>query len=448
MTEKHHNIASKIYKKYKNAIVTITAYWKIQRTIIEQGVTRRDIYTISSNSSGFFVKDNYIVTVAHGLLFQQYTFNSDDFFYSVERLPASPGTFAKAQKILVQVSGVQNKVLIYDADLVGLDGAGDIAVLKINHDKEWNKKLPKICNHVYLDWGHSSTYCPGNPAFIIGDVLSNDNEFITSGIVSDNKYVSTNGNGIAEYVLTDINIYVSSSGSPLLDECGKVIGVVQTFGELNQNVSQRFIEHVVETIISGKPKCHLMVVKDILGYYTKYVKGYMGLAWVTVNSEVILSNISENACNIDYNLYANPKIKEVIGLKITSVDGAGDCNIDTGTSSPFIGYIKPGDIVTNIDEFIVGQGPKQITPTLITWRKVPGDKIVLTYRKQSENYAKEHNAKVKLAIFPESVDYRGTNVANSYELNGKVFTHEELFKYLTDYNENIYNHFIGSDKSA
>ena len=77
--------------------------------------------------------------------------------------------------------------------------------------------------------------------------------------------------------------------------------------------------------------------------------------------------------------------------------------------------------MTHINDYIVGQGPRQIVPTLITWKKLPGDKIILTYKKQSEKYKKNHKARAKLACFPDSVDFRNSSVASLYKYNNKFY---------------------------
>ncbi|MDP4088248.1 MAG: trypsin-like peptidase domain-containing protein [Bacillota bacterium] len=130
------------------------------------------------------------------------------------------------ERIMVKIPGVTDT---YKADLVGSDKTSDLAVLKINS----NSPLPAA------KLGDSKKVRVGDTAIAIGNPLGD--EFagtVTAGIISSSsRQVSAinpqNGQEVYYNVLqTDAAINQGSSGGPLCNENGEVIGIVSL--RLNQ----------------------------------------------------------------------------------------------------------------------------------------------------------------------------------------------------------------------
>ena len=62
------------YDRYKNAIVSITTSIHIKSTLVDKLVFDSDV---SQVTTGFFIRNHYIVTVGHGVLFKPVNVTSD-----------------------------------------------------------------------------------------------------------------------------------------------------------------------------------------------------------------------------------------------------------------------------------------------------------------------------------------------------------------------------------
>ncbi len=143
---------------------------------VTAGVGREDVFI---NSSGFFVKGHYILAPAHAVIMPPSltsVVNRYPFFQSQAALGTSVNTMMRASRILVTVYQVNNRreSFVYEADLIGVDGTTDLAVLKINHGKQFNRCSPKIekC-HPYFKIGKSRAAKDREKVYLIGDYVSN-----------------------------------------------------------------------------------------------------------------------------------------------------------------------------------------------------------------------------------------------------------------------------------
>ncbi len=104
-----------------------------------------------------------------------------------------------------------------DADLVGVDASTDIAVLDVDRPAEELTPLPL---------GDSSSVRPGDAVVAIGSPFGLEGS-ITAGIVSavGRTMRAPNGFSIADSIQTDAPINSGSSGGPLIDAAGTVIGI-------------------------------------------------------------------------------------------------------------------------------------------------------------------------------------------------------------------------------
>ena len=190
--------------------------------------------------NGFFIKGHYIVAPAQLVLMPP------SLTSVVNRFPfLNPNTLTlgrirdemiRASRILVSVFNVngQGHSFVYEAELVGVDGAGDIAVLRINYKKQWN-----VCNpcvekcHPYFTFGSSRAAKDGEKVYLIGDYISNalDRRLfnaagaVAEGLLSDHRYLDYSGWALAEQVLVSAPAYAFSAGMPIINGQGQVIGM-------------------------------------------------------------------------------------------------------------------------------------------------------------------------------------------------------------------------------
>lgn len=190
--------------------------------------------------NGFFIKGHYIVAPA------QLVLAPPSITSVVNRYPIlDPGNVAlgrirdqmiRASRILVSVFNVNGKghSFVYEAELVGVDGAGDIAVLRINYKKQWNLCNPCVekC-HPYFNFGSSRGSKDGEKIYVIGDYVTNalDRRLfnavgaIADGLLSDHRYLDYAGFALSEAILISAPAYAFSAGMPIINCQGQVIGM-------------------------------------------------------------------------------------------------------------------------------------------------------------------------------------------------------------------------------
>jgi serine protease Do len=119
----------------------------------------------------------------------------------------------------------------YDAQVLALDPANDVAILKI-----------AATNLPVLKLGDSSNLKIGQTVIAIGNSLGEFRNTVSKGIISGLKRNVTAGSGfgdteqLSEVIQTDAAINPGNSGGPLLDINGQVIGVNVAMAEGAQNV--------------------------------------------------------------------------------------------------------------------------------------------------------------------------------------------------------------------
>ncbi|CAN5220777.1 serine endoprotease DegQ [soil metagenome] len=101
---------------------------------------------------------------------------------------------------------------LFDATLVGVDKATDVAVLKID--------APHLSQVAIVD---SDTLRTGDLAFAVGYPLGLD-QTLTMGVISGLGR-SGLGDAVEDYIQTDAAVNSGNSGGPLLDSRGRLIGI-------------------------------------------------------------------------------------------------------------------------------------------------------------------------------------------------------------------------------
>lgn len=366
---------------YKDAVVEIHSEFILLGTGATGGATggtplspnaRADVIL---EGNGFFIKGHYIVAPAQLVLLPP------SLTSAANRFPFfNPGSLAlgqiqneiiRASRILVSVFNVNGKghSFVYEADLVGVDGAGDIAVLKINFKKQWNMCNPCVekC-HPFLKFGSSRGSKEGEKVYLIGDFAGgllhsfNSVGAITEGLLADHRHVDYNGLILPETVLVTAPVYSYSAGLPILNGQGQVIGMQTTdvagivpfvpivpiiLGSLFLNresgygyvagPSEFFMRRVVKTIIEGscsrKYNCQLQTICDPAGTYYRYTKAYAGIAYdvftgvdydITEDftSGLVTSGFPRVRLSMNGDFLSSPSCKELVGIRVLGLAGA------------------------------------------------------------------------------------------------------------------------------
>lgn len=405
---------------------------------------------VTLEGNGFFIKGHYIIVPSQTILMPPSLTSTANRFPFVNDADILLGRIRnrmiRASRILVSVFNVNGRghSFVYEADLIGVEGAGNLAVLKIDHSRAWNQGNPCIerC-HPYLKFGESRRVQPGEKVYLIGDYVSssmNPRMFnaagaISEGIVSDHRYADYSGWNLAENVLVSANAYAESSGLPIINGQGRVIGMQTTdvIGRLNMlaglpnmmahqgdglvgGPSEFYMRDIIKTLIKGQ--CNrqqnpsLQLITDSVGNYYRYRKAYAGIAYDILTGPMYsttndytsgsdTSGFSRININSDGTLSDPPSCKELIGIRVLGLAGANPSDeVDvangayyvpggTGTdflpeqlpNSPFMGKVNPGDIITHINTNPLGDLGKQVPPMLFTSRLPPGATVEFTYRR-------------------------------------------------------------------
>lgn len=394
--------ASDIYYCLKDAVVRI-------RTVT--GILIEDAQVNQINQGdGFLVKYGkgkhsclYIVTASQLLLFQL------GFGTRIPPPVNLPGAefFARVDDIYVEVSNVNGKGTgyIYKAVLVGLDGANDVGVLRIDSQEEYNRNNP-ILNprkHPSLEWGNSRRTPIGSPLFFLsgeGDPL------IQESIVTNNRYFQPQGQPQFEAIL-GLDLTIQDSGGPFLDGHGRVIGIGVNIPTYNFQgaVAEHVASRIVDAIVGGLNGCYgaqLEVFQDPLGPFLRYRKGFFGFLWEAFNAFATL-NASAPPPPPPGPL-PNLSWQKLQGLIINDI-----LQGEFGIVSPFLEAFASVPIntlilITNINGCPAGIRAPQIPFNPVSVHSLPGELAVLSYRLSSDGYSAKYRAQAALIDWPLRYD--------------------------------------------
>jgi S1-C subfamily serine protease len=219
-----------------------------------------------------------------------------------------------------------------DAELVGSDPNGDIAVVKVD---------PKLVTLTSVELGDMREVNVGQPAFAIGNPFGFEGT-LTSGIVSalGRSIPAVTGFDIPEAIQTDASINPGNSGGPLLNVRGQVIGVNAQIESSTRSSSgvgfaipislvQRIVPSLIKTGAYGHAYLGMsggtftQAWADALGFPAEakgaYVMGVLqggpadeaGLQSGTVDSPILLGTDS----------YGRPAYLQRGGDLVTAIDG-------------------------------------------------------------------------------------------------------------------------------
>ena len=328
--------------------------------------------------TGFFVTpDGYIVTAAHVI--------SEPVDESYEK-----GAIRAAKEIFVLVSPNYE---VYKCRVAGIDGTGDIGLLKIDMDDPFNYENKPIENQKYLPFLNKAT--TGELAFVMGYPLGTDLASFSMGIVRNERFVAPSLFIPFNVVLITSPAYQGNSGSPIVNVNGDVIGLLtfvyfaneQTFESIGGGPSSSIVSHVAKRLIDAdRMKINNEGIPAYFDSKTlKYKKGYLGFE----NSKVVwFSDIPTLVSKYGY------PYKQPVGFRGK-----------LAKNSPLGKIIGPKDIILRIDGKEIGALPDQTAPGDILWRKVPGDSVLIEYLPiVGEKYGEPKLIEIKLQEYPDGID--------------------------------------------
>ncbi|MEA5512852.1 HhoA/HhoB/HtrA family serine endopeptidase [Nodularia sp. UHCC 0506] len=214
----------------------------------------------------------------------------------------------KADKVTVRLKDGRT----YEGKVQGIDEVTDLAVVKINPDKD----LP------VADLGSSDAVQVGDWAIAVGNPLGFDNT-VTLGIVSTLKRSSAQV-GIADkrldFIQTDAAINPGNSGGPLLNERGEVIGI-------NTAIRPDAMGIGFAIPIDKAKAIALKLQRD-----GKVIHPYLGVQMVTLTPELAKQNNTDPNSPIQI-----PEINGVLVMRVVPDSPAASAGV------------RRGDVIVQID---------------------------------------------------------------------------------------------------
>lgn len=258
--------------------------------------------------------------------------------------------------------------VVYEASLILVDGAGDIALLRVyEHDigNEFNRCIDK--DHPFIQLGRSDEMCVGDTVYLLGNggscpqvpYQAEGQRSIIKGNLAENKFLEAQGWVLPETIVVSAPVYSPAVGMPILNKHGRMIGM-QTTSLLGNNASQqfqaygpsipgpassgasipapplgnlpgalnpfyqdnsfgmvmgpssRFMNFVLRAALEGNCKYnyerHLLRVNDAAGSYYRYMKGYAGICYRRVSARHY-DNTFDYSLSGGYPIVGGPRVR-------------------------------------------------------------------------------------------------------------------------------------------
>ncbi|MFA6844429.1 MAG: trypsin-like peptidase domain-containing protein [Sphaerochaetaceae bacterium] len=310
----------KVYNEVSQSVVNITT------TEASSVSSYMDVLPSQGTGSGIILSsDGYILTNAH--------------------------VVEKAQSLTVGLSDQK----LFIAKLIGLDSEDDLAVIKINVDKNTTLRPVRL--------GTSEDLVVGQKVLAIGNPFGYDRT-LTTGVVSGlNRPVKTeSGKIIMNAIQTDASLNPGNSGGPLLNGKGEVIGINSSIFSLTGNNQGISFAIPVDTAVS--------LIPDLIKY------GYISRGWLDIVPVQLTRSLSD---------YAHLAVSQ--GVLVSQVKAGGEAEkagllggkeqVKYGSSIIYLG----GDVIVAINAMPIN-GLNDYYLALLNMRK--GDKVKVTINRKGE----------------------------------------------------------------
>ena len=226
-----------------------------------------DIETVIGSGTGFIITDDgYIVTNQHVVVLAEDAVST---YYVTVVLPGED--------------------LPVRAEVVGSDVQTDIAVLKVDTDK----KLPCVT------LGDSDLLQAGELAVVIGNALGSLDDSVTVGVISSPSREINRGGYRVEVIQTDASVNPGSSGGPLINSYGEVVGITNSkiITSTSENVGFAIPINAVKKVIEDLINYGKVVDRPYLGVSVRYVPAgsYYGAEGGVFVEEIVMNGPAYNA---------------------------------------------------------------------------------------------------------------------------------------------------------
>jgi S1-C subfamily serine protease len=250
-TRAEADLAATIYSQVRPGIVLIEALQAGTGSGASQGSGQQE-----DQGTGFVIAGGDVVTADHVVA------GASHIFITYSQGPAVP------------------------AKVVGEDPSDDLALLRVTP--------PSGVQPLALTLGRSSAAAPGDPVVIVGDPLGYV-DTVTGGVISgvggDSRDLSgEDGHLIHNVIQTDAMVAPGSSGSPVFDASGHVIGVVDATGGTGIGLAIPIdtLSHVLPQLKVGAAIVYPWIGVDVttIDAVAAIVEG------LPVNSGVLVTNVT------------------------------------------------------------------------------------------------------------------------------------------------------------
>jgi len=402
-----------------------------------------DDEVVEQSGSGFFIDKLTVVTAAHVVMYNNADVDRSPPVIAVANPNVTPTVvapgFARVGTISVCVSNVNGSgdSFFYPAKLIGMSPSFDLAVLQIQQVPSRNCNPPIIRKHPVLEWGCSREVVIGERVLIVADSRNFDTIGLSHGIVSDNLYSDTLLDGTPpdftepagywgfEAIVTDAQAAYYNSGGPLLDDQGRVIGVISGIDTsaysvaplpdppetayiyktvcVAEHVARRIVKALANGLCDEALRGHIEEIQDPLGNFYRYNYGYLGVTGFYAFGPDFLRLVPDS-------VYQRQK-----GFVITGVDVDGPLNGIFPAANIYTyptNAVPPAPVtatdelflVTEVNGTPVGVGPGQLPFSSLVFREIQNMAVVLTYRRGSENFKCPYQVTVYLGYLSLTSD--------------------------------------------
>lgn len=284
----------------------------------------------------------------------------------------------------IVVSDVEGSNLQINVELVGIDKAADIAILRsILGEHSFNSVTQKVIDFIEDD--DASSHQTGQLAFSIGNPLGQDFSSISEGVVRDWKYVPTTNSGSVESIYTSVPTTNGNSGGPFLLVTGQCAGLSnwiatndsQPLNNFSGGLNAYMARRIVPRLIAGNNN-----------------RGYLGLSDLQVVAGAALLTLRTAFPAFALSGFDTPNGVMIVGLDTENINIANSRCSNAG--------LQVNDILLSISGVKLGVFDDEFSPTRVSWFTNPGTTVAVVAVRPST--ASVLNVDVILDTFPAARD--------------------------------------------